>query len=245
MINAREFSVTELKQGYTDDDSVCQCIFCCRQYFAGDIYTFGNRMVDARTAIKLHIAEEHSSVFDALISEGKKVTGLSKVQSELLSYFHERVPDKEIAAKTNTAPSTVRYQRFNLREKAKQARVFLALFELMEEQSNYETNTKIHKGATMVDERYMTTDDESKKIIENFFISTDPLILKTFSSKEKKKIVILRTIAEQFEKDRKYSEKEVNDILKSIYGDFATIRRYLIEYGFLDRTRNGSEYWLS
>ena len=57
-------------------------------------------------------------------------------------------------------------------------------------------------------------------------------------------VVILKTIAGQFERDRKYSEKELNGILKDINEDFATIRRYLIESGFLDRTDDGKEYWL-
>ncbi|MEG0457339.1 MAG: DUF2087 domain-containing protein, partial [Oscillospiraceae bacterium] len=61
--------------------------------------------------------------------------------------------------------------------------------------------------------------------------------------KEKKKIIILRKIAQQFEKNIKYSEKEVNEILKAIYDDFVTIRRYLIEYGYMDRTSNCEQYW--
>jgi len=36
----------------------------------------------------------------------------------------------------------------------------------------------------------------------------------------------------------------VNEIIKNRYPDFVTIRRYLIEYGFMERKPNGSEYWL-
>lgn len=39
------------------------------------------------------------------------------------------------------------------------------------------------------------------------------------------------------------NEREVNEILKGIYPDFASLRRYLIEYGFFERTRDGSAYW--
>lgn len=127
--------------------------------------------------------------------------------------------------------------------------MFLALFELMEdnpteEKRIYEPNIPIHGGATMVDERYITTEAEAEKIISNFFTSREPLVLKSFSSKEKKKVVILQTIARQFEPGRKYTEKEVNETLKSIYFDYATVRRYLIEYGFMDRTQDCKEYWL-
>ena len=95
----------------------------------------------------------------------------------------------------------------------------------------------------MVDDRYEITEEENKKILENVFISLDPLRLKVFSKKEKKKIVILRKVSEAFEAERQYTEPEVNAILKEIWEDFATMRRYLIEYGYLDRTKDGKTYW--
>ena len=111
-------------------------------------------------------------------------------------------------------------------------------------QGNWGIGSEIHPGATMLDERYMVTALETEKIITTFFTSLDPLILKAFPPKEKKKLVILRVIAGQFEACKRYPEKEVNRILKSIYKDFASIRRYLIMYGFMDRTDDCSEYWV-
>ena len=109
---------------------------------------------------------------------------------------------------------------------------------------DWDASNQIHGGAKMVDERYMVSADETQKIINNFFISTKPLALKTFASKEKNKLVILRVISDEFEKGKIYSEKEVNQILKRIYEDYATIRRYLIDYGFMERTADCKEYWL-
>ena len=48
---------------------------------------------------------------------------------------------------------------------------------------------------------------------------------------------------EQFEPGRTYTEKEVNGILRDIFDDYVTLRRYLIEYGFLERTRDCRTYW--
>ena len=95
----------------------------------------------------------------------------------------------------------------------------------------------------MVDDRYNITETEYEKSLGNVFESLKPLKLKIFSAKEKKKIVILRKLAEQFEAGRNYTEKEVNDILGNIYADYAMLRRYLIEYGYLERTRDCSRYW--
>ena len=68
---------------------------------------------------------------------------------------------------------------------------------------------------------------------------------KIFFAQRKEKGVILGKIAEQFEYGKKYSEHEVNEILKPIYADYMTIRRYLIMYGFMERTRDGRQYWLT
>lgn len=241
--------ISEMKQGFGHDekDRVYYCLFCNQQYEEGEIYRFGERLCDAHKAAGLHVEEEHGSVFLTLISEDKKLTGLTDTQKELMTSFYHAIPDKQIAKETHTSPATVRYQRFNLREKAKQARVFLALSELMEEkiaEGSRENLPKIHAGATMVDERYMVTDVEEKKIIDTAFQSVDPLVLKIFPVKQKKKLVILRMIAQQFARGKKYSEKQIDEVLKVIYSDHVTIRRYLIEYGFLDRTVDCKEYWV-
>jgi hypothetical protein len=68
--------------------------------------------------------------------------------------------------------------------------------------------------------------------------------MSTFPKKEKRKVVLLRHIAGRFDPELKYTEKEVNEIIKTAYDDFATIRRYLVEYGFLDRKKDGSCYWI-
>jgi hypothetical protein len=94
-------------------------------------------------------------------------------------------------------------------------------------------------------EQFDITPEEEEKILKNVFSSLEPLKLKVISSKAKKKEVIFRKIAGQFEKDKKYTEMDVNGILKQIYPeDYSTLRRGLIELGYMDRTSNGSEYWL-
>jgi hypothetical protein len=94
-------------------------------------------------------------------------------------------------------------------------------------------------------EKFDITPEEEEKILRNVFSSMEPLKLKVISSKAKNKAVIFKKIAEQFEKEKKYTEMEINGILKQIYpDDFSTLRRSLIELGYMDRKSDGSEYWL-
>ena len=238
-------TLEELSRGYSLRNGACRCLFCGEETLCGDIYTFGNRLVDAPTAARLHIEQAHGGVFEALLAGGKKCTGLTEGQSGILSLFYRGLPDRDIAARMGVTAATVRFQRFHLREKARQARIFLALFALLEARAGRPDEPEIHRGATMVDERYMTGEDEAKKIVDTFFRSLEPLKLKSFSSKEKKKLVILRVIAGQFAPGRRYAEREVNAILRDIFEeDHVTLRRYLIEYGFLERTQDCAEYWV-
>jgi hypothetical protein len=109
---------------------------------------------------------------------------------------------------------------------------------------NKDSLIPIHDGAKMVDDRYIITVEEREKVLETAFSSLIPLKLKLFPAREKKKIVTLQKIMEQFQKGRIYPEKEVNGILKDIYEDYPTLRRYLIEYGFMERSRDCHDYWV-
>jgi hypothetical protein len=59
--------------------------------------------------------------------------------------------------------------------------------------------------------------------------------LKAIPAQQKKRDVILRLLAEQFEPDRMYGEKEVNSTLSTFHPDVASLRRYLVDGGFLQR----------
>ncbi|HFI0306053.1 DUF2087 domain-containing protein [Streptococcus suis] len=44
------------------------------------------------------------------------------------------------------------------------------------------------------------------------------------------------------ERGQVFTEKEVNAFLAEIYDDFAILRRYLVDYGYLTRDDYGREY---
>jgi predicted transcriptional regulator len=67
--------------------------------------------------------------------------------------------------------------------------------------------------------------------------------VKQLPMKEKKMLVILRWLIRQFEFDRRYSEREVNDILSRYHDDYATLRRNFIVHKFMEREADGSAYW--
>jgi len=67
--------------------------------------------------------------------------------------------------------------------------------------------------------------------------------LHTIPSKRSKLLVVLDNLAQSFEPGLKYPESRVNEILGEFHPDYAALRRYLVENGFLDRA--DGLYWRS
>ena len=72
------------------------------------------------------------------------------------------------------------------------------------------------------------------RVLRAFFIDGR---LASIPAQEKKRLVVLRYLAETvFESARRYPEKEVNQRLAILHPDVASLRRYLIDLGFMSRT---------
>lgn len=243
-------SIEDIKRGYVYDEKkdVYICIICGECFEKGIIYKDGDNFYEAEKYMKLHIIKKHGSVFDYLINMNKVYTGLTDIQSEYLDYYKNNLSDKEISKKMGGSQSTIRNYRFKLREKEKQAKVFLAIMDIVKnEKENFKEDKReelvtVHKTANMTDERFAMTESEEDKIIKNYFDKEGHL--KDFPSKEKKKIAVLRYILKNFKVGEKYNEKQVNLVLKRMYDDYVSIRRALIEYGFMDRKDDCSQYWV-
>lgn len=240
-------SLEEIKKGFSYDPNkkTYFCLICGLVFHEGEIYKIEERFFDAETATELHIKNEHSSTFEFLLSLDKKYTGFTDHQKQLLMYFYNGYSDKEITEKLGGSTSTIRNYRFTFKEKEKQAKIILAVMELLRENSNnQEKFIDIHRGATMIDERYAITEEEYNKVLKAYFKEGLDGSLSNFPKKEKRKIIILMHLLKRFDKEKKYSEKEVNAIIGAAYDDYVTIRRYFIEYGFMDRNNDGSAYWI-
>ncbi|QUA51867.1 metalloregulator ArsR/SmtB family transcription factor [Aristaeella lactis] len=77
-----------------------------------------------------------------------------------------------------------------------------------------------------------------QKVINAFF---EYGRLKSIPAQRKKERIVLEVIAEAFEYDRIYTEREVNIIIADFHDDFCTIRRNMVGEGLLARDTSG--YW--
>ncbi|MCQ6264221.1 DUF2087 domain-containing protein [Fictibacillus sp. WQ 8-8] len=240
-----EASLEDLKKGYVEEDHHFVCLLCGNTIEKGIIYPENDVLYEAEKYMTLHIGSEHGSVFEYLIGLNKKLTGLTDHQNRLLRLFYEGKSDEEIKQEMEVgSTSTIRNHRFVLKEKERQAKMLLTMMELLKEKDQHAPPMiATHQTATMIDARYNVTKEEKEKMVKKYFIEGS-MALKTFPSKEKQKLVVLREITSLFSSDTTYTEKDVNEILKTVYHDYVTLRRYMVAYGFLDRKNDGSSYWL-
>lgn len=65
---------------------------------------------------------------------------------------------------------------------------------------------------------------------------------KNLPKNDASKQIILKRIMKDFEKNRIYSEQEVNEIIKKYFEDYATLRRELINFGYMTRDNLTQNY---
>jgi hypothetical protein len=61
-------------------------------------------------------------------------------------------------------------------------------------------------------------------------------------AKRSRRLLLLDQVAQAFEPGRKYPESVVDEILKTVFDDHCTLRRYLVDEEFMSRNAEGI-YW--
>jgi len=238
--------IASLTRGYRHEpiSGFLRCLHCAASFDGGLVYPVLGGMGIAERAAREHVEAVHGGAFAALLGLGKEATGLTDIQETLLRSFFAGRSDKETAvALGGKSESTVRNHRFQLRRREGEARILVALMSLVSEAEPRERKLVEYPADLPTrDERIDVTEDEAAAIEARYMRSSGSPHIVNWPKKQKEKLVLLKKIAERFERGRGYTEPEVNAILGPVYEDHVTIRRYLIEYRFLEREPDGSEY---
>jgi hypothetical protein len=80
---------------------------------------------------------------------------------------------------------------------------------------------------------------ETERLLEHYF-DRDGRLTEIPVGQTRQRLV-MEQIVQQFERGVEYPEKELNERLKVIHADFATLRRYLIDHQLMQRKNN--IYW--
>lgn len=83
------------------------------------------------------------------------------------------------------------------------------------------------------EEQVVDTEEKYKKEVISHFFKYGRLT--QIPTQRKKREIVLAEILKQFDFDREYDEKEVNEIILRYHEDFCTIRREIIAFGMMTR----------
>jgi hypothetical protein len=83
-------------------------------------------------------------------------------------------------------------------------------------------------------------DEEEESVLRNYFRGGR---LREIPARQSKRRIVLTRLALEFDAGVRYPEREVNHTLRLFHDDYAALRRYLVDEGFLSRERG--MYWRS
>ena len=108
---------------------------------------------------------------------------------------------------------------------------------------NGETLHSLHKDLLAPEKVASFADDVEgdvweRKVLRTFFEGER---LKQIPANRKQFLVIVKWLVNQFEEGVNYPERQVNEIIMRFHPDYATLRRAMIDHGFMER--KSGIYW--
>lgn len=99
----------------------------------------------------------------------------------------------------------------------------------------YSLNADLLRSVRSAENSVSTSGESDRDRTLRHFIKDGQLV--SIPAGRKQRVFVLQYLLEQFEPGREYPEREVNDLLGSLNEDFATLRRELVDYGYLVRDK--------
>lgn len=189
--------------------------------------------------------EKLASQLDELLSFFKALSDANRLKIiGLLAQGNYSV--EELAAMLDLRPPTVSHHLSRLSEVGLVSAKAESYYNVYRLETNYleqmaqrllaeETLPAVAEGVDL--------DAYDRQVVENYALPDGRL--RQIPTKRKKFEAILRYVAQAFEPGKRYTEKEVNEILGQFNEDTAVLRRGLVDYQMMDREPDGMAYWLS
>jgi predicted transcriptional regulator len=182
------------------------------------------------------MSEEAVDFFKALADANRlKIVGLLAQQPYSV---------EELAALLNLKPSTVSHHLAKLAQVglvSAKTESYYNVYQLDEKALQRKSKNLFSQENLAASIEDVDTDVYDHKVIADY--SRKDGSLKTIPAQRKKLEAVLRHIVRAFEPDKRYTEKQVNEILKKYHEDTASLRRELVGYKLMNREGGGGDYW--
>lgn len=155
---------------------------------------------------------------------------------------HRPYSVEQLAAMLNLRPSTVSHHLAKLSEAglvSGHTESYYNVYQLESEALRAVAQSLLSGGALPAAAAMVDTQAYNRKVLDDFLLPDGSL--KSIPTQRKKLEAVLQRIAKEFSPGVRYTEKQVNELLRPFHIDTATLRRELIGYRMLARA--GGEYW--
>ena len=182
------------------------------------------------------MSEELVTFFKALADSNRlKIVGLLAEKSYSV---------EELAELLQIKPSTVSHHLARLSDAGlvrARSESYYNVYQLDQSVLQEKARTMFTQGELSNVAAEVDADAYDKKVIRDYTRRDGSL--KTLPAQRKKLEAILRYVVQAFDAGKRYSEKQINEILSGYHDDTATLRRELVGYGLMQREGGGGEYW--
>ena len=175
---------------------------------------------DLARLLKVIADETRLKILGALADRsltGKELAARLKLSAPTISHHMRKLIDSGIV----TAESDAQRQRYSLNSELLLASRRIPI-------SEADRPIGFANGDGDADARFRA------KVIGDFFVGEQ---LRDIPAQRKRRVIVLQYILERFDPTRTYTEKQINDLLRPAHEDVATLRRELVDYGFMERER--------
>jgi predicted transcriptional regulator len=151
---------------------------------------------------------------------------------------------EELAALLNLKPSTVSHHLAKLSEVglvSARADSYYNVYQLDEKALETKSRNLFSQENIKATVSDVDLDAYDSKVIADYTRKDGSL--KTIPAQRKKLEAVLRYVVKAFKVGKRYSEKQVNEILSGYHEDTASLRRELVGFGLMKREGGGGEYW--
>jgi hypothetical protein len=150
---------------------------------------------------------------------------------------------EEISDSINLAVSTVSFHLKKMEEAglvSKSKKQYYFIYEINKEIFNKTLEQFVRFDNIEKFAQEERIEEYKQKIIKTFFRGKR---LFKLPSQSMKRWIVLEVILNKFDSEKEYTEKQVDEIIESVYDDYCTVRRYFIDEKVM--TRNGVMYKLN
>jgi len=230
-----KLTLTALTQGWHHVANERQCNYCAANWTTET----------PLSTITDHLNTVHGGNLNQLIHLKSRYNSLTAKQQDLLTAFATGIKDQALAEQLQIAAATIRHQKFTFREKAKRAKLYLAIYNQVFNSAVFDDEPTIKsKPVSPSIDSQLDTETATAEILQSYFdFATEPIKLKQLPQQPATLTIVLKRIAVELPVGQPLPLAVLNAYLQPIYFDYSMLRHQLVANGFLKMTPDGANYW--